>query len=83
MFSIVQILELSGIGDKKVLEHALIDTFVDLPGVGNNVQEHVYSGASYGTNFKIILCYLFLTQIFVRRGKTREGRRISDIRLSP
>ncbi|EIM79982.1 alcohol oxidase [Stereum hirsutum FP-91666 SS1] len=42
-----QILEISGIGDKKVLEHALIDTFVDLPGVGNNVQEHVYSGASY------------------------------------
>jgi choline dehydrogenase-like flavoprotein len=43
-----QILELSGIGDAEVLKKAGIETAVDLPGVGNNVQEHVYSGASYG-----------------------------------
>ncbi|KLO04945.1 GMC oxidoreductase [Schizopora paradoxa] len=38
-----QILELSGIGDKKVLEPLGIRTIVDLPGVGANLQEHCYS----------------------------------------
>ncbi|THH14071.1 hypothetical protein EW146_g6219 [Bondarzewia mesenterica] len=42
-----QILELSGIGDKDVLQKVGIDVVVDLPGVGANVQEHVYAGASY------------------------------------
>ncbi|THH20178.1 hypothetical protein EW146_g1129 [Bondarzewia mesenterica] len=42
-----QILELSGIGDKDLLQKAGIDVIVDLPGVGANVQEHVYAGASY------------------------------------
>lgn len=40
------ILELSGIGDRKILEPLGIDVKVDLPGVGTNVQEHV----SMGTN---------------------------------
>ncbi|TDL21863.1 GMC oxidoreductase [Rickenella mellea] len=38
-----QILELSGIGDKHVLTPLGIDTKVDLPGVGSNVQEHLHS----------------------------------------
>lgn len=38
-----QILELSGIGDKNVLEPLGITTCVHLPGVGANLQEH------YGT----------------------------------
>lgn len=35
-----QILELSGIGDRKVLEPLGIRTVIDLPGVGSNSQEH-------------------------------------------
>ncbi|EKM50075.1 uncharacterized protein PHACADRAFT_213839 [Phanerochaete carnosa HHB-10118-sp] len=35
-----QILELSGIGDRKILEPLGIRTAVDLPAVGNNSQEH-------------------------------------------
>ncbi|KAI0043713.1 GMC oxidoreductase [Auriscalpium vulgare] len=42
-----QILELSGIGNEDVLQRAEIEGTVNVPGVGNNVQEHVYSGASY------------------------------------
>ena len=38
-----QILELSGIGDKNILEPLGIITHVHLPGVGTNLQEH------YGT----------------------------------
>jgi choline dehydrogenase-like flavoprotein len=35
-----QILELSGVGPKEVLEAAGIDVKLDLPGVGNNFQDH-------------------------------------------
>ncbi|RYP53405.1 hypothetical protein DL769_010525 [Monosporascus sp. CRB-8-3] len=35
-----QILQLSGIGPKKILDSAGIDTVVDLPGVGQNFQDH-------------------------------------------
>ncbi|KAI0066612.1 alcohol oxidase [Artomyces pyxidatus] len=42
-----QILELSGIGDKDILTKLGIETKLDLPGVGKNVQEHMYCGASY------------------------------------
>lgn len=35
-----QILQLSGIGPKKLLDTAGIDTVVDLPGVGQNFQDH-------------------------------------------
>ncbi|KAJ7860402.1 alcohol oxidase [Mycena olivaceomarginata] len=37
------ILELSGIGSKTVLESVGIETRVHLPGVGENVQEHVFA----------------------------------------
>ena len=36
-----KVLQLSGIGPKKVLEAAGIETLVDLPGVGQNFMEHV------------------------------------------
>ena len=39
-----QILELSGIGDRQVLEPLAIEVKLDLPGVGTNVQEHVTMG---------------------------------------
>ncbi|KAI6089371.1 putative GMC oxidoreductase [Hypoxylon rubiginosum] len=35
-----QILQLSGIGPKKLLQSAGIDTRIDLPGVGQNFQDH-------------------------------------------
>lgn len=35
-----QILQLSGVGPKNVLETANIDVKVDAPGVGNNFQDH-------------------------------------------
>ncbi|TDL21816.1 GMC oxidoreductase [Rickenella mellea] len=37
-----QILELSGIGNRNVLESLGIATKVDLPGVGTNMQEHLF-----------------------------------------
>ncbi|KAI0682713.1 GMC oxidoreductase [Cytidiella melzeri] len=41
------ILELSGIGRRDVLEKAGIPLKLDLPGVGENVQEHIMSQLSY------------------------------------
>lgn len=41
------ILEMSGIGDPAVLERAGIEVKLDLPGVGMNVQEHLYSGVTF------------------------------------
>ncbi|KAJ7145614.1 GMC oxidoreductase-domain-containing protein [Mycena epipterygia] len=43
-----QILELSGIGNPDILKKAGINVIVALPGVGENVQEHINSGATYG-----------------------------------
>lgn len=37
-----QILQLSGVGPKSLLEEAGIETKVDLPGVGSNFQDHSY-----------------------------------------
>jgi choline dehydrogenase-like flavoprotein len=39
-----QLLELSGIGRKDVLDRLGVDVKIDLPGVGENVQEHVKFG---------------------------------------
>jgi len=41
-----QLLQLSGIGPKKLLHAAGIKTLVDLPGVGQNFQDHINIGAS-------------------------------------
>lgn len=46
-----QVLELSGIGNKEILERAHIPLKLDLPGVGKNVQEHIYAALSFGTAF--------------------------------
>ena len=43
-----QILELSGIGDSRILKPLGIETIVDLPGVGANLQEHIWSSFIYG-----------------------------------
>ena len=42
-----QLLELSGIGDPKVLEEAQIPCVVHSPNVGNNLQEHIMSAVVY------------------------------------
>jgi choline dehydrogenase-like flavoprotein len=44
------ILELSGIGRRNVLEQIGVDVKVELPGVGENVQEHPTCGSTYETN---------------------------------
>ncbi|KAI0069141.1 GMC oxidoreductase [Artomyces pyxidatus] len=42
-----QILELSGIGNKDLLSKLGIPTKIDLPSVGENVQEHIFAAASF------------------------------------
>ncbi|TFK86285.1 GMC oxidoreductase [Polyporus arcularius HHB13444] len=42
-----QLLELSGIGNRTLLQSHGITTLVDLPGVGENLQEHLFSGVQF------------------------------------
>ncbi|KAJ4406553.1 hypothetical protein N0V91_004495 [Didymella pomorum] len=42
-----QILQLSGIGPKKVLQAAGVDVLIDLPGIGSNLQDHSFSLSVY------------------------------------
>ncbi|KEP48703.1 glucose dehydrogenase [Rhizoctonia solani 123E] len=42
-----QILELSGIGDSKILKQNGIKTLIDLPGVGENYQDHMSIGVTF------------------------------------
>ncbi|KAM5536368.1 hypothetical protein V8D89_009966 [Ganoderma adspersum] len=42
-----QVLELSGIGDPKVLGALGIETKVNLPSVGTNAQDHLFAGVAY------------------------------------
>lgn len=41
------LLELSGIGNKTILEAAGVKSFVDLPAVGENYQDHLITTASF------------------------------------
>ena len=43
-----QILELSGIGKKGVLDQINIPVQLELPGVGFNVQDHMFNGLTFG-----------------------------------
>ena len=43
-----QVLELSGIGRRDVLEKAGIQVRLELPGVGENMQEHTYGTLAWG-----------------------------------
>lgn len=47
VFNTPKLLELSGIGGKSVLEKNNIEVVVDLPGVGENLQDHLMTGLSY------------------------------------
>lgn len=51
-----QLLELSGIGRKDVLEKIGVPLKIELPGVGENVQEHYLVGSSWGALHRPILC---------------------------
>ncbi|KAK7445488.1 hypothetical protein VKT23_014905 [Stygiomarasmius scandens] len=42
-----QVLELSGIGNPEILSQFGIETVVELPGVGENFQEHVWAGVQW------------------------------------
>ena len=48
-----QILQLSGIGPAALLKQAKIPTLVDLPGVGQNFQDHSYVFATYACKSSI------------------------------
>ena len=48
-----KILELSGIGCPKILSNIGVDVKVELPGVGENVQEHVFLKVSYELSAEI------------------------------
>lgn len=43
-----QILELSGIGDSRLLRSLDITPIIDLPGVGENMQEHMFCAFTFG-----------------------------------
>lgn len=47
-----QILELSGLGRLDVLNNIGVDVKLELPGVGENVQEHVMAFSTYELNDK-------------------------------
>lgn len=42
-----KVLQLSGVGDKRLLDKVGVKTVVDLPGVGENFQDHAAAGAQY------------------------------------
>ena len=46
-FQSPQLLELSGIGQKSILSAAGVDTVLELPGVGENLQDHIRIQSSY------------------------------------
>jgi choline dehydrogenase-like flavoprotein len=47
VFNTPQLLELSGIGDKVLLTGLGIQSLVDLPGVGENLQDHAMAPCSF------------------------------------
>lgn len=44
------ILEQSGVGRRDVLDKLKIPVKIDLPGVGENLQEHMFIAVTYGTS---------------------------------
>lgn len=50
-----QVLELSGIGRKEVLDKMGIPQVLNLPGVGENVQDHIGSALTWGQSHPLIL----------------------------
>lgn len=47
VFNTPKLLEISGVGNKEVLQQHDIPVIIDLPGVGENLQDHLMTGISY------------------------------------
>ncbi|PYI09685.1 GMC oxidoreductase [Aspergillus sclerotiicarbonarius CBS 121057] len=69
-FQSPQLLMVSGIGPANILKEHGIDVIVDLPGVGQNMWDHVFFGPSYRvgleTSTRIANDLLYLFQIIVQ-----------------
>ena len=50
-----QLLMLSGIGEKEHLKKLNIPVVANLPGVGNNLQDHIYPGVHFTVDAKVSL----------------------------
>lgn len=50
VFGSPQLLQVSGIGPAEVLKEAGVPVLVDLPGVGRNMEDHLYFGVSHRVN---------------------------------
>ena len=49
------VLELSGIGDPRILGDIGVDTLLDLPAVGTNVQEHYHVAICHGDHLFFLI----------------------------
>jgi choline dehydrogenase-like flavoprotein len=66
-----QILQLSGVGPRKLLSSANITTVVDLPGVGQNFQDHPMIQATWMCRFQ----FSSFTPTQKRTGQEEQGRK--------
>ena len=71
-------LELSGIGDSEVLRKADVEVVIDLPGVGNNVQEHLNISVAHRTSSHLELSWFNAEEL--SRGKGRVRSKLRDFR---
>jgi choline dehydrogenase len=74
-----QILMLSGIGPKKELEELGIKLQVDLPGVGQNLQEHLLVPIAYSCNEPITTTSVFTEEALKQYIQTRTGIYASNL----
>ena len=71
-----QVLELSGIGDPKILSGLGIETKVDLPAVGTNAQDHLFAGVAYGN---VLLLELALSHAHKECAELKEPEKYNTI----
>ncbi|KAH8816943.1 hypothetical protein F5884DRAFT_663223 [Xylogone sp. PMI_703] len=62
-----QLLELSGVGSKKLLEGLGIEVMVDNPGVGENLQDHLIDGACFQTEDGVVTLDYFRDSEFTNK----------------
>ncbi|EKM59947.1 uncharacterized protein PHACADRAFT_206164 [Phanerochaete carnosa HHB-10118-sp] len=72
-----QILELSGIGSRSVLEKSGVEVKVDLPGVGENMQEHVFGAFSW--ELKPEYNFLGFNELLHPAGRARHEALYKDL----
>lgn len=70
----VQILELSGIGDKDVLDNFNIDTKLHIPGVGNNIQDHIHAISTFGRRIPSTYIVQEMLNLYLCLSEVREER---------